>query len=131
MAREMSTVDDVMFTYRQGSSDAVTFGTIEDYLVEDLEVLYVYKIKMRGDSHLLPTGDIEMAAEEVFGALSVLQAYLIKPYYPNFRNIFDYISWDDGAYGWMVYDKKGRDQNSNVIGQSRAFYDPKKGLRRI
>ena len=106
MAREMSTVDDVIFTYGQGSSDASTAGTIEDYLVEDLEVLYVYKIKMRGDSHLISTGDIEVAAEEVFGALNVLQAYLIKPYYPNFRNIFDYISWDDGAYGWMVYDKK-------------------------
>ena len=117
MAREMSTIDDVNFTYRQGSSDDVIFGTIEDYLVDNLEVLYVYKIKMRGDTHLIPSGDIEVAVQEVFGALDVLQAYLVKPYYPNFRNIFDYINWDDGAYSWMVYDKKDRDLISFVTCQ--------------
>ena len=117
MAREMSTIDNIDFTYRQGSSDDVIFGTIEDYLVDNLEVLYVYKIKMRGDTHLIPSGDIEVAVQEVIGALDVLQAYLIKPYYPNFRNIFDYINWDDGAYSWMVYDKKDRDQISFVTGQ--------------
>lgn len=34
---------------------------------------------------------------------------VLKPYYPNFRNIFDYIAWDDGHFQWDVYDVKEYD----------------------
>ena len=30
----------------------------------------------------------------------------MKPYYPNFRNIFDYIAWDDGKFEWNIIDMR-------------------------
>ena len=61
---------------------------------------------MRSDNHILPADQINAAIQETQAGLDTLILEITKPYYPNFRNIFDYINWDDGVYKWEILDSR-------------------------
>ena len=76
------------FEYGQGADYETTTGSVGDYLTSQ-GVKNVFQINMRNkESHILPTEEIEPAVMETFGGLDILYTETLKPYYPNFRNIF-------------------------------------------
>lgn len=93
------------FTYHLGGEMDQTSGTLDDFIRNEA-VKYVFRVNMRSENHILPAGQIQAAVQETAAGLDTLILEITKPYYPNFRNIFDYINWDDGVYEWRILDEK-------------------------
>ena len=106
IAQSMSQNGRAKYSWTQGTSAG---GRPEDHVHEMARLKNIPSFSMNILCDSCEEEEITAAYSDLLAGLEMAVDQLSRPYYPNFRNIFDYVAWDDGMFEWNVVDSNAYD----------------------
>ena len=106
IAQSMSQNGRAQYSWTQGTPAG---GRPEDHIHEMARLKNIPSFSMNILCDSCEEEEITVAYSDLLTGLEMAVDQLSRPYYPNFRNIFDYVAWDDGMFEWNVVDSMAYD----------------------
>jgi hypothetical protein len=106
IAQSMSQNGRAKYSWTQGTPAG---GRPEDHIHEMARLKNIPSFSMNILCDSCEEEEITAAYSDLLTGLEMAVDQLSRPYYPNFRNIFDYVAWDDGMFEWNVVDSQAYD----------------------